>query len=185
MAFGETQWAALVGHATASGGAVRGIDARVRQGKPGELVFQYLLRGAMPRVRVPAAQQVPAARSDGLWKHTCFEAFIVDPALPGYHELNFAPSREWAAYRFSDYREGMSPADVTSPPLIDVRRFDDRLELDATLQLASLQAARSLKLALTAVVEDDGGNLSYWALRHAPGKPDFHHPNGFVLELTS
>jgi hypothetical protein len=68
--------------------------------------------------------------------------------------------------------------------MIDVRRFDDRLELDATLQLASLQAARNLKLALTAVVEDDSGNLSYWALRHAPGKPDFHHPNGFVLELT-
>ena len=41
-----------------------------------------------------------------------------------------------------------------------------------------------LKLALTAVVEDGSGRLSYWALRHAPGKPDFHHPDGFVLEFT-
>jgi len=41
-----------------------------------------------------------------------------------------------------------------------------------------------LKLALSAVVEDDSGRLAYWALKHAPGKPDFHHPDGFVLELT-
>ena len=184
MAFGETQWDSLVGHSTNGGGAVRGIDARVRRGQRGELVFQYLLRGELSRVRVPAAQQVPAARVDGLWKNTCFEAFIVDPALPGYHEVNFSPSGQWAAYRFSGYREGMSPADVTSAPVIDVRRFDDRLELDATLRLASLLAVRTLKLALTAVVEDDSGTLSYWALKHAPGKPDFHHPNGFVLELT-
>jgi hypothetical protein len=183
MAFGETQWASLVGHATGSDGVLRGIDARVLKGRPGELVFQYLLRGEMSRVRVPAAQPA-AARAEGLWKHTCFEAFMVDRAMPGYHELNFSPSREWAAYRFSGYREGMSPADVTAPPVIDVRRFDDRLELDATLRLASLQEMRTLKLALTAVVEDDSGTLSYWALRHAPGKPDFHHTDGFVLELT-
>jgi hypothetical protein len=37
------------------------------------------------------------------------------------------------------------------------------------------------------VLEEDGGALSgalsYWALRHPPGKPDFHHPAGFALEL--
>lgn len=178
----EMQWASLVGHASSPGGVVHGIEAGARQGQTGELVFQYVLRGDLSRVRVPAAQQVPA-RVDGLWKHTCCEAFIVDPTQPGYHEINLSPSGGWAAYRFSGYREGMSPADVTSPPVIDVRRFDDRLELDATLRLSSVQAPRTLKLALTAVVEDDSGTLSYWALRHAPGKPDFHHPNGFVLEL--
>jgi hypothetical protein len=182
MAFGDTQWAALVGYATGSG-PVRGIDARVRKGRPGELVFQYLLQAEMSRVQVPAARQ-PPARRDGLWKHTCFEAFIVDPAMPGYHELNFSPATHWAAYRFSGYRDGMSPADVTAPPAIDVRLFDDRLELDATVQLAVLQAVPALKLALTAVVEDNSGTLSYWALRHAPARPDFHHPDGFVLELT-
>lgn len=183
MGFGETQWAALVGHATNSGGAVRGIEGRVRKGQSGELVFQYLLRGDLSRVQVPAAQQVPA-RADVLWKHTCFEAFIVDPSVPGYYEINLSPSAQWAVYHFSGYREGMSPADVTPPPAIDVRRFDDCLELDAIVHLPFPDAIRTLKLALTAVVEDNNGTLSYWALRHAPGKPDFHHPNGFVLELT-
>ena len=119
MAFGETQWSSLVGHATGRDGALRGIDAGVRKGRPGELVFQYVLRGEMSGVRVPAAQHA-AARADGLWKRTCFEAFIVDPAMPGYHELNFSPSRQWAAYRFSGYRQGMSLADVTVPPVIEV-----------------------------------------------------------------
>ena len=42
-----------------------------------------------------------------------------------------------------------------------------------------------LRVALAAVVEDATGDLSYWSLRHAAGKPDFHHSDGFVLELPS
>jgi len=36
---------------------------------------------------------------------------------------------------------------------------------------------------LSAVIEEESGTLSYWALRHAPGRADFHHPDGFALEL--
>jgi len=38
-------------------------------------------------------------------------------------------------------------------------------------------------LAVSAVVEDRDGVLSYWALRHPPGEPDFHHPGAFTLQL--
>jgi hypothetical protein len=75
---------------------------------------------------------------------------------------------------------------LTVPPQLTVRAFDDRLELDATFGLdglKDLRAAHTLKLAVSAVVEDDSGTLSYWALKHAPGRPDFHHGDGFVLEL--
>ncbi len=44
-------------------------------------------------------------------------------------------------------------------------------------------ASASLELALSAVIEQRDGGLSYWALRHAPGQPDFHHPDGFALTL--
>jgi hypothetical protein len=201
MTFAESQWSPLVDYATrrdatrvnarpgdvTGGNAARGIDvrARVRGGSTAALVFQYVLRADMHRIRVPPVHS--RDRTDGLWKHTCFEAFIAVAGTPGYYELNFSPSRQWAIYRFNGYREGMSPADVTSPPELDVRSFDDRLELDTVVRLPDLaarQGGRSLKLALTAVVEDDGGTLSYWALKHAPNKPDFHHPDGFVLELT-
>jgi hypothetical protein len=40
-----------------------------------------------------------------------------------------------------------------------------------------------VQLALAAVIEDGNGRLSYWALGHPQGKPDFHHPDGFTLEL--
>jgi hypothetical protein len=184
MTFVETQWASLVGYRSHSD-AIREVEVRVRKTEPDTLVFQYVLRAEMPRVRVPSAQF--AGRADELWKHTCFEAFIAVTGEPGYHELNFSPSRQWAIYRFSGYREGMSPTNVTVSPALDVRSFDDRLELDAAIRLPDLigpQVGRTLKLALSTVVEDDSGTLSYWALKHGPGKADFHHPDGFVLELT-
>ena len=164
----------------------RGIDARVRRGRADTLVLQYVLKAEMSGIRIPSPQ--PPGHADGLWKHTCFEAFVAVPGMPGYYELNFSPSQQWAIYRFSGYREQMSPTDVTVLlPELNVRSFDDRLELDAVVRLSelpALEAGRTLKLALTAVVEDNSGRLSYWALKHAPGKPDFHHPDGFVLELT-
>jgi len=139
----------------------------------------------MRQVRVPPRAE--PMRADGLWAHTCFEAFITPAAVDGgYYELNFSPSLQWAIYSFEAYRQGMSPTDVILPPKLIVRTFDDRLELDATIELddlKGLRAAHTLKLAVTAVIEDDSGTLSYWALKHAPGKPDFHHTDGFVLEL--
>ena len=50
--------------------------------------------------------------------------------------------------------------------------------------LAALRDAGHWRIALAAVIEDENGGLSYWALRHPPGKPDFHHPNGFALEVA-
>ncbi len=184
MPLAETQWVTLAGYAASQSDAMRGVDIRVRREQHDTVAFQYVLRAEMPHIRVPASQ--PAARTDGLWKHTCFEAFIAAPGTRGYYELNFSPSRQWAIYRFDAYREGMSPSDVTLPPQLAVRRFEDRLELDAMISLpdlTALRAARALKLAVSAVIEDDSGTLSYWALKHAPGKPDFHHSDGFVLEL--
>jgi hypothetical protein len=51
-----------------------------------------------PGSSVPAA--VAAARTDELWRHTCFEAFVRTSPAPAYYEFNFAPSTQWAAYRF-------------------------------------------------------------------------------------
>jgi len=129
-------------------------------------------------------------RADALWKHTCFEAFVAaadTPGYTGYHEFNFSPSRAWAIYRFSAYRDGMSSAEIDPAPEISVRRSDEGLELESVVRLgrlADLHGARHLRIALAAVVEEESGRLSYWGLRHPPGKPDFHHPSGFALELT-
>jgi hypothetical protein len=181
----KPEWTALVCYPTALNGAVRGVDIRLAREPSGSLTLRYVLRADMLHVRIPPTAS--PMRADGLWAHTCFEAFIAPAATSAaYYELNFSPSLQWAIYSFEGYRQGMSPTDVTVTPKLTVRAFDDRLELDATIGLSDLkglQATRTLKLAVTAVVEDDSGTLSYWALKHAPGKPDFHHMDGFVLEL--
>ena len=40
-----------------------------------------------------------------------------------------------------------------------------------------------ITFGLTVIIEEDNGGMSYWALKHAPGKPDFHHRDAFALEL--
>ncbi|MBC6983250.1 DOMON-like domain-containing protein [Caulobacter sp. 17J80-11] len=148
------------------------------------LELRYLVTGAIDDIRLPA----PAAegRADELWKHTCFEAFI-GRADGGYYEFNFAPSTRWAAYGFSGYREGMADADVDAP-VIQAHADEGRYEVRVSLQLdrlPGLPADQVWTLALTAVIEDTDGAKSYWALRHAPGRPDFHHRDGFACELTA
>jgi hypothetical protein len=103
-----------------------------------------------------------------------------------YHEFNFAPSGEWAAYAFRRYREGAPLADEELAPSVTMRSAGDSFALDAIVRLDRLpttEAHAPLQLALSAVVEAEGGALSYWALKHPPGKPDFHHPDAFALEL--
>jgi len=101
---------------------------------------------------------------------------------PGYREFNFSPSGEWAVYAFPGYRDG-SELDVELTPGIVVRPTGGRLELDAEICRKFLPPGRPLRLGLSAVVEDADGVLSYWALRHPPGKPDFHHTDAFALPL--
>ena len=58
----------------------------------------------------------PAVRTDGLWRHSCFEAFIGHGGARDYWEYNFSPSGAWAAYHFTGYREGMAPLLKGAPP---------------------------------------------------------------------
>lgn len=183
---GGSQRVLLLAHPYTPGEWVWSISAEVGLEPPATLVCRYSLHGEVGRLRVPAARA--GRRADDLWRHTCFEVFAAADPAAGYYEFNFSPSLEWAAYRFSEYREGMTPANLARAPGLQARKTIDRLELTAHLHLvglAELSCAPVLRLGLTAVVEDDGGNLSYWALRHAAGNPDFHDPDSFALELAT
>jgi hypothetical protein len=179
----EAQRALLLAHPDTPGERVWSIAVEVQLEGAATLACRYSLHGEVDRLRVPGAR--PGRRADDLWRHTCFELFAAGASAAGYYEFNFSPSLDWAAYRFSEYREGMTPAHLSRAPGLRSRKTSDRLELAATVHLAGLPelAGPVLRLALTAVVEDDSGSLSYWALRHPRGNPDFHDPEGFALEL--
>jgi hypothetical protein len=121
-----------------------------------------------------------------LWRHTCFEAFVAIDCQAAYHEFNFAPSHEWRVYAFRTYRDPAPLMNLLHSPIVAINTMDDRLELDVRIILADLSAIHShspLRLGLSAVIESLNGSLSYWALRHPAGKPDFHHTYAFALRL--
>ena len=164
-------------HPESHGEAIEGIEVEVTRSGDA-LALRYVAAGAIDAIILP--EPAAPARADELWKHSCFEAFLRSESEPGYLELNFAPSSQWAAYRFDSYRNGMAPAEV-APPRIDVCAGAGRFELLATIALPPLRAP--VRLNLAAIVEARDGRKSYWALAHPPGDPDFHQPDCFVLEL--
>jgi hypothetical protein len=171
----------LAPHPAARSDVVRAVEARVVRAPDGMLTLTYSVEGDLSRMRVPPLR--PASRADGLWQHTCLDAFVAPGPGPGYLELNFSPSGEWASYAFSAYRAGMVVADDIEPPVIAVTRGDNGLTVDATVCLRRLRGGVAARIALAAVVEESSGRLSYWALEHPPGNPDFHHSRGFALQI--
>lgn len=55
--------------------------------------------------------------------------------------------------------------------------------LNARLEDPAYDSPGPWVAAITAVIEEADGTKSYWALAHPSEKPDFHHPDGFVLDL--
>jgi hypothetical protein len=155
------------------------VDAGRREG--GQLVLRFHVEGDLEGAIWPEFDG-PAGREDGLWQHSCFEAFVGVVGEPGYCELNFATSAKWAAYRFDDYRAGMRDLDHvahsgnwTMPPS----------EMKARFVIRDLDQPREWRLGVSVIIEAKDGSKSYWALKHPPGKPDFHHADCFAARIAA
>ena len=171
-------------HPDSSCFAVTRIEVEVARPQACNLVFTYAVSGRISDLAMPTL--AAAARTDQLWRHTCFEAFIGSSPDIAYYEFNFSPSIQWAAYRFSSYRTGMRVATEISAPGIAVESSPDRYILRASVQLnQGLPSQRAVwRLGISAVIEEISGNQSYWALAHPTGKADFHHSDCFTLEVV-
>jgi hypothetical protein len=102
---------------------------------------------------------------------------------PAYREFNFAPSGQWAAYRFSGTRERDPLNETPVQPHIEPFTRADGLSMRVWLPLHALPPVRpdqAWDLGLSAVIETTDGQLSYWALRHPGARPDFHHRGGWA-----
>jgi hypothetical protein len=170
----------LVGHAETPAPWVSAIRVSAALTADGALELRYRLAGERARLLIPE----PAApeRVEGLWRHTCCEAFVMGADAPAYREFNFSPSGAWQAYAFQAYRQAGPPTQAIAPRI--VREQGGTLSLYVLLPRQDLPPGASLRIGLSAVIEAEGGGLSYWALRHPSGRPDFHHPDCFALELA-
>jgi hypothetical protein len=168
-------------HPATPNDAIHSLSVEIEHYPEGGLKLRYRLVGDMTKILIPIAQ--PSVASDGLWRHTCFEAFAA-AGTSAYHEFNFSPSGEWAAYAFEGCR-ARRPWTIGKPPAIEVSRSPRQLLLTARIEADDLPAGNRLHLGLTAVVESIAGGLSYWALHHPDERPDFHDRAGFVHPLDN
>jgi hypothetical protein len=173
----------LVAH---GGGEVQAVVsrvvARVERAARAKVVFEYRLSGDLSRLAIPHRWR--SQRTERLWEHTCFEAFIAPKAGSRYFELNFSPSTQWAAYEFDGYRQGMRPLTLGAAPSIAVAATPDELRVTGSVDFGALpDAPWPWRIGLSAVVEDRTGERAYFALQHPRESPDFHDAAGFAVLL--
>jgi hypothetical protein len=162
--------------------AVTAIDVDLTRSAGGILSLRYTVTGAIRELEIP--ELANPGRADELWRHTCFEVFIRTGGET-YCEFNFAPTGQWAAYRFRTRRSGRTDIAEVQDAGIGTRQFGDRYALGASLDLGAMKDLPDgpWTLAVTTIIEETSGRKSYWSIKHAPGQPDFHQLDGFVLEL--
>jgi hypothetical protein len=154
----------------------------------GRLELSWRLAGDLDALVLPDPSET-RRRCDGLWQTTCLEAFWGFAGQDAYWELNLAPSGDWNLYRLNHYRGPLAPVALAAPPW-QVRRRAGELEVAVDLDLGEVAggdesgvAGLPLEVSLTAVIDQVGQGVSYWALAHTGAEPDFHRRDSFRLGL--
>ena len=173
--------ASLLCHPAAPCAAPVSLEISAASTADGGLDLCYRITCLPADIRLPAPQ--PPGPADGLWQHTCCEAFVMEDGA-GYREFNCSPSGQWAAYRFTSYRERDTTFAPAAEPLLAITLLADGCELRATLPAALLPPGNRLHIGLSAVIEAADGSKSYWALAHCAAQPDFHLRQSFTLTLN-
>ena len=162
--------------------AVVELGGRIER-QAGTLRVAYRLNGPLQTLRIPPPVARPQ-RCNDLWQGTCFELFLAAAAAEPYREFNLSPSGDWNVYRLDGYRRGLRPDPAWQS--LSQRRDDAPDGLTLTLETplpAELTAAPALEAAVTAVLQSQSGECSYWAMSHPGPEADFHRRDGFLLRL--
>ena len=151
-----------------------------------KVMIEYVLTGDMKEFSIPAVSLNPS-RVDGLWCHTCFEAFMRFEDSEAYYELNASPTDDWNLYSSSGYHQDRI-ADDRINYIFQESHFSEGIyrkviHVDfANIFPADLNKL-DLHMGITAVLEDRNQNLSYWAHTHCDTRPNFHMLESFSLQL--
>jgi hypothetical protein len=162
---------------------IRGEIERIRN----RLSIHYSVTGKLGSILLPSIAHLPFRKHD-LWKATCFEFFIAFQDQPRYWEFNLSPSSDWNVYAMDAYRQVNMREETRFPQLpFEFVNTDGELSLDVSVDLSPILARDSiLQIGITAIIQTQNGNETYWALSH-PGAPtaqaDFHLRESFAIEL--
>jgi hypothetical protein len=173
----------LVCHPATPSVAVDSIEVSYERTNGHSLWLRYHIEMPLDSLVLPFPAK--PVRTDGLWKTTCFEAFVRLAGTAPYVEYNASPSSQWAAYSFADYRTDMAELPIETASEIGLDASESHFALEVIYDLQLQWAGQPLELGLSAVIEETDGTKSYWALAHPSGAPDFHHGDCFALQLAA
>ncbi len=161
--------------------AVKTIEARIIGADDAWLRVRWRLEGSDRLIVPPFAGK---GRADGLWQTTCFELFLQPDGGPSYCEFNLSPSERWNIYDLDGYRAGLRERPAPHEPQCTMRQGSSFAIFDAAIPMAAIPQAESA-MGLCAVIEEQGGVKSYWALKHRAAEPDFHDAACFAARLAA
>ena len=159
--------------------AVSSVESRLFGRDRNWLRLRWRIEGSGKLVVPPFAGK---GRADDLWQTTCFEMFLRPPGDSSYSEFNLSPSERWNAYDFAARRTGMTERTMPRAPVCTTRPGSAFAIFDAAIPAAGLPR-EECAMALACVIEEAGGQKSYWALEHGGFAPDFHDPACFTARL--
>ncbi len=160
---------------------IEGVEARILGFDENWLRLRWRVEGSQALV-VPAF--AGRGRAEELWRTTCFELFLRPRRGDAYAEFNLSPSERWAAYDFKSYRDDRTERALPIEPNCTLRQGSSMAIFDAAIPLAGIPRGDSA-MNLAAVLEEEGGAISYWALAHPHSAADFHDPACFTGELEA
>lgn len=147
------------------------------------LTLTYQISGKIKELKLNRAIAM-ATRSDRLWETTCFECFFRKEGVGEYREMNVSIDGCWNMYRFTDYRRGMVEETVLDTLTSETIKENGKVGLRCSFPLRGIVAPEEqLQVGVSCVLELKNGEKSYWALVHPGERPDFHHPDGLILQL--
>lgn len=171
----------LAPHPSHPPASITKVEARIIGADASWLRVRWRIEGTQQLVVPPFAGK---GRADELWRTTCFELFLKPSGGEAYCELNLSPSERWNVYDFDGYREGMRERPFPREPECTLRLGSSFAIFDAAIPAAGLPSAECA-MGLCAVLEEQGGTKSYWAMAHPDTEPDFHAPACFAAELAA
>lgn len=149
------------------------------------LYLNYLVEGSLSNLKIPQ-RSIRPNRVEGIYEHTCCELFVLGDSGK-YMEWNFSPGLDWCTFAFDSYRKRNEKNEIEKLHTfrdLFVQQTLNELSLSVAVDLKSvlyfLGSADKLKAQVSMVLESSDKKISYWALKHAPKKADFHCLECFV-----
>ncbi len=159
------------------------INGTITRDNNNFLSIGYQVSGELNNILLAQPSPSPM-RKDELWQTTCFECFIAVESSSHYWEINLSPSQNWNIYKFTDYRDGMHIEDNFDALPFIFSKNNELLQIKINLDLNNIITnEQKINVGITAVIENQHHDISYWALQHCGKEADFHLKESFVISL--